>query len=106
MTIDHAERHAPNSAESSLGNDLRQAAEIVEEAMAFSGINPDTAPVRYEAAQRAARYATFSALGLLDSVSKVPRESMRQLDKETLNFVISLESARRFSQRIRRTEIA
>jgi hypothetical protein len=41
-----------------------EAEQIVNDALEYSGINPDTAPVRYAAAEKAARYATYVALGI------------------------------------------
>lgn len=99
------------AAEAEGASHLRQSFEaveqIVDDAMAFSGINPETAPVRWESARKAATYATYVALGLTRDTAT--RQAVHELasggDKEWLAREMQVDYIARFEGSISQSRI-
>lgn len=95
----------PNTPEFTLLDEIAQAEHIVEGALLYSGINPNTAPVRYSAAEKAARYAVYVALGITSSAESIPHSSTVQLDKTQQNQIRSIQHMGRFAQSQKRQDL-
>lgn len=60
---------------------FKQAEEVIADALAYSGIDSKTAPVRYAAAEKAAVYATYVAMGITGHIPL--RQTAREYLDET-----------------------
>lgn len=83
------------------------AEQIIDDAMNYSGINKLTAPVRWEAARRAAAYATYVALGItrdselmLTAKNEVPEDN-----KAWRSRLMSVDHISRFESRVSQSRI-
>lgn len=95
----------PNAPEFKLLDDIVQAEHIVEDALLYSGINPNTAPVRYGAAEKAARYAVYVALGITSSAESIPQSFTAQLDKTQQDQIRTIQHMGRYEQSLQRQDL-
>lgn len=73
----------PNSFEYGFQQELAKAKGVIIEALEYSRVNPDTAPVRYAAVERGVKYAVYTTLGFTGMINLITPEYIGQVDRET-----------------------
>ncbi len=90
-----------------LRESFEAADQIVDDALEFSGINRNTAPIRWEAARKAAMYATYVALGLTRDVAlrQVTHKLASRGNRDWLARDMQMDHIGRFESRISQSRI-
>ncbi len=101
MTLDYS----PNAVELQFLKDLECADKLIAEAMDYSNISPNTAPVRYAAAEGCAKYVVSITLGLVDVVNEISEEYIKAQDRPFSDRVIEIRRMNKFRKQVETREI-
>lgn len=77
---------------------LKQAQELVYEAMRYTNINQKTAPVRYESAKQGVKYAVYTTLGLTGIVGLLSEDYVASQDAHFKDETHTIRQMARFEE--------
>ncbi len=78
--------------------DLQQAQELIDEAMRYTGINQNTAPVRYESAKQGVKYAIYTSLGFTGVVGLLSEDYIASKDANFKDEIRTIRQMARFEE--------
>lgn len=85
-----------NEIELVMGEGLREASRMIDEAMNFTKINPTTAPVRFESAKNGVKYSVYTSLGLTGIVGFLSNEFLANQDPNYVREVYLIKQMAKF----------
>lgn len=86
------------SVESVYSMGLQHASELIDEAMRYTSINSNTAPVRYESVKRGVKYAIYTTLGLTGIVGALSEDFVAEQGVYFKNETTAIKQMARFEE--------